>query len=90
VDKVSDFKPKDDTIVLPNSLLAEIGIKTGLISASFLTLGTQARDADDYLIYDSVTGKLFYDTDGNGPEAQIQIGLLGLNLGLTNADILVQ
>lgn len=32
-----------------------------------------ALDSDDYLIYDSKAGKLYYDEDGNGPTAAIQI-----------------
>lgn len=90
VDKITDFQHTQDKVVLPISLLAEIGVKTGMMSANFFTLGTEARDENDYLIYDATTGNLFYDPDGTGPDAQVQIGLLGLNSTLTNTDVLVQ
>jgi len=48
-----------------------------------------AADADDYLIYRSGTGALFYDADGNGAGAAVQIAVLGSGLALTVADFTV-
>jgi Ca2+-binding RTX toxin-like protein len=50
---------------------------------------TQALEADDYLIYNSNTGALFYDANGNGTGQSVQIALLGTNLALTAADFSV-
>jgi Ca2+-binding RTX toxin-like protein len=50
---------------------------------------TTAADADDFLIYNSTTGKLYYDTDGNGAGAAVQIALIGNHAALTAADFVV-
>ena len=38
--------------------------------------GAKAIDTDDYLIYDTATGKLFYDVDGSGKKSMVLIGVL--------------
>ena len=48
-----------------------------------------AEDADDYVVYDTDTGKLFYDRDGNGAGEAIQFAALSAGLGLTNQDFLI-
>lgn len=48
-----------------------------------------ATDANDYLIYDSSTGSLSYDADGNGPDEAVEVAVIGANLGLTSADFIV-
>ena len=51
-------------------------------------IGTPAMDVDDYIIYNSKTGALLYDEDGNGMLASMQIATL-TGLAMTNADIVV-
>ncbi|NNC01058.1 calcium-binding protein, partial [Corallococcus exiguus] len=55
VDKVTDFVVKDDTIWLDNAVFKQLGSgsekKPVRLDKDFLTLGTKAQDADDYLIY---------------------------------------
>ncbi len=48
-----------------------------------------AQDSNDYLIYESDTGKLFYDADGNGAGASVQFAQLGTSLALTTADFVL-
>ncbi|GAB6142417.1 hypothetical protein JCM14076_31460 [Methylosoma difficile] len=52
-------------------------------------IGNKALDGNDYLIYNSSTGGLFYDADGNGAGAAVRIAIMGVNLALTNADFVV-
>ena len=54
-----------------------------------MKIGTVAADANDYLVYNQATGALFYDADGNGAGAAVQIALLGTHPVLTNADFVV-
>jgi Ca2+-binding RTX toxin-like protein len=59
------------------------------LNAAFFKVGTKALDANDYLIYNPATGALFYDPDGTGRTAQVQVASLAKNLKLTAADFFV-
>lgn len=50
---------------------------------------TVSHDATDRILYDQTTGKLFYDADGNGVKAAVQLATLQPGLTLTFADFLV-
>ncbi|EXI67474.1 MAG: hypothetical protein AW08_02030 [Candidatus Accumulibacter adjunctus] len=43
---------------------------------------TAATEADDYLIYDSSAGALYYDANGNTGAAPVQIATLAARRGL--------
>jgi Ca2+-binding RTX toxin-like protein len=62
VDRIADFTHGTDDILLVQSIFAAIGSS---LSSSELRLGTAAVDSNDYLIYDRVTGNLFYDPNGS-------------------------
>ena len=47
------------------------------------------EDREDRVIYDKGTGKLYYDADGSGHGAQVQIAQLTKNLKMTYADFYV-
>jgi Ca2+-binding RTX toxin-like protein len=65
VDTIADFNPKDDSIQLENKIFTKLK-KTGALKKDFFTLGTKAKDQDDYIIYDRAKGHLSYDSDGSG------------------------
>jgi Ca2+-binding RTX toxin-like protein len=93
IDKLTDFSPVDDTIQLENAVFTSL-INTGIVSANSFRSGaglTTAADANDFLIYNSSTGGLWYDAGGNmtGSGSAVQIAILGANLVLTNADFAV-
>ncbi|TAL42846.1 MAG: hypothetical protein EPN89_16885 [Methylovulum sp.] len=88
VDKITGFKPTDDTIQLDNGIFTRL-TASGELSADYFIIAASAADSDDYLIYHKVTGALFYDADGNGAGEAVQIATLGVNLALTNADFVV-
>jgi Ca2+-binding RTX toxin-like protein len=74
VDTIADFSSIDDTIVLDDSVFATLS--TGTLNANAFFVGAAAHDADDRIIYDSATGALYYDADGNGAGAAIQFAIL--------------
>jgi Ca2+-binding RTX toxin-like protein len=86
VDVITDFNVVDDTIWLNATLFGSLG--AGGVSASEFVIGPAAQDADDYLIYDDVTGALSYDSDGNGGTAAIQFAELSPGIALTNLDFI--
>ena len=55
--------------------------------ASQFHVGTAAADADDFLVYNQVTGKLYYDADGSGAGAAVQVAALKANLAISLTDI---
>ena len=87
VDGLKDFTPVDDTILLDHSKFSRIPL--GVLSASQLTFGGAAADADDRIMYNSANGKLYYDSDGSGPTHAIQFAKLAAGLALTAGDLVV-
>ena len=80
VDTIYDFAPQSDKILL-NSKIFDNLPKFSLKGA--FTLGSEARDASDRIIYDPATGAIYYDSDGTGGDRQIQFAILQKNLKLT-------
>ena len=91
-DTLADFQGGVDKIVLSAAVFN--ALVAGNLPASAFWSGasaTSAHDADDRVIYNTSTGALYYDADGNGGEAAIQIAVVGVGThsGLAAADILV-
>jgi Ca2+-binding RTX toxin-like protein len=74
VDTIFGFSAADDTIALDDAVFAGLGL--GALSASVFVTGTAAGDADDRILYDSATGKLYFDIDGTGSVAPVQFAVL--------------
>lgn len=90
VDQVQDFSVADDTIRLENAFFTAISGTGTLTAAQFVknSSGT-AADASDRIIYETDTGKLFYDSNGNAAGGSIHFATIGTNLSLTAADFFV-
>jgi len=89
VDRITDFSVVDDTIRLENTFYK--GIAAGALTPDAFRKNTtgDAADASDRIIYESDTGKLFYDQDGKGGIQKIQFATLNSGLDLTSADFFV-
>lgn len=85
VDRIEGFVVKDDTIFLDDDIFTKLGAVGDLSKAAFHT-GSKANDSADRIIYDKLTGKLYYDADGSGSGAAIQFASLDAGLKLTAAD----
>jgi Ca2+-binding RTX toxin-like protein len=82
IDTVTDFLKGTDKIVLDDDIFTKLGIGTTtgkVIAAANYKVGTAAGDANDYLIYNPATDKLYYDNDGNGAGAAVQIATITLS-----------
>ena len=88
LDRITDFTVKDDTIHLAKSMFKQMA-KKGVIKSAEFYQGVKAHDKSDHIIFDKKTGALFYDADGTGSIAQIQIATLSKNLKLTYKDFFV-
>lgn len=92
LDKIADFVVKDDTICLDNAAFSsKIGKGTELsprkLSKAFFKVGTKAADSNDYVIYNKSKGVLYFDSDGSGSKAMVEIATIKKNLAMTNADV---
>ncbi len=87
-DTISDFSVVDDTILLSQAIFAAAG-GVGTLSSSAFRLGTAAGDADDRIIYDLASGKIYYDADGTGAGAKVFFAKVTAGTVLTNADFQV-
>lgn len=68
-DVINDFGA-GDVIGLSNAAFTSLA--GGFTDENFVQ-GTQALDANDYLIYNQATGQLFYDQDGSGTDFAAQL-----------------
>ncbi len=92
LDTITDFNVTDDTIQLENSVLTGLGSATGTLDSSMFRSGagvTTAGDSSDRIIYNTTSGALFYDADGTGATAAVQIALIGNQANLTAADLVI-
>jgi len=89
-DIITDFSVVDDTIKLENAVFAKFTTTGALAAGSFVSgAGAVALDSNDYLIYDSSDGSLYYDADGNGAGARVEFVSLTGNPALTAADFVI-
>jgi Ca2+-binding RTX toxin-like protein len=88
-DRITDFRVVDDTIHLENAVFT--GLRGGGLAASAFVRNTSgtAADASDRIIYESDTGKVFFDRDGTGSAAKVHVATLDKNLSLTKADFFI-
>ena len=81
IDTLLDFNAAEgDRIQLDHNIFT--GLQKGGLSAEQMVKGTEAKDADDRIIYNQATGELAYDADGNGSGAAVTIARLGINTEL--------
>ncbi|HLP81900.1 MAG TPA: calcium-binding protein, partial [Nitrosomonas sp.] len=89
-DVITDFSVVDDTIRLENAIFTKFTATGALPAGSFISgPGAVALDGNDHLIYNTTTGTLAYDTDGNGAGAQVVFATLTGTPALTQADFVV-
>ena len=87
VDGIQGFVSGSDRVLLDHNVFAALG--TGALAPGAFIVGTAAGDADDRIIYNSATGQLFYDADGNGAGAAVLFAQLNPGTALTANDFLM-
>src|ERR1700722_2781172 len=84
-DGIRNFNVNNDIIELSHATFTKL--TNG--QTPVFTIGTGATSASDYLYYNSTGGGLWYDPDGSGKDAAIEIANLGADLKLTAKDFTV-
>ncbi|MEH2165449.1 MAG: tandem-95 repeat protein, partial [Nostoc sp.] len=88
-DTIADFTLGDDTILVSKAEFALSQSQNTTLNSSLFRLGTSAIAGSDRFIYDQTTGNLFFDADGIGKAAQVQIALFSNQAVLSSANITV-
>lgn len=88
LDRIVDFSVAEDTIHLSKKAFNKIA-KKGVLTKSAFWSGDKAHDANDRVIYNKKTGALFYDSDGSGQTAAVQIATLSKKLKMNALDFFV-
>ncbi|MCS0628702.1 calcium-binding protein [Telluria mixta] len=91
IDTITDFSAVDDTIRLENAIFTKLTTGNVTLAAANFVANTAgaAVDSNDYIVYDSDSGALFYDADGNGAGAAVQFATLTGHPAITAADFYV-
>ncbi|MDW6025287.1 calcium-binding protein [Mesorhizobium sp. BAC0120] len=90
VDRITDFWAHDDTIVLDHTVFKALG-NTGKLAKSAFVYDTSgvAHDANDRIMYETDTGKLYYDADGSGPTPAVHFADLTNRAWISAADFVI-
>ncbi|WP_054303727.1 calcium-binding protein [Gemmobacter sp. LW-1] len=86
---IADFTVGADMIELENAVFT--GLATGALAADAFVANTAgiATTATQRIIYETDTGALLFDADGNGATAAIRFATLHSGLALSSSDFLV-
>jgi len=87
VDTITGYSVADDVIHIDDAVFT--GLAAGALAAGAFNTGAAATDADDRIIYNSATGALLFDADGNGAGAAVQFAMLSTGLAMTASEFLV-
>ena len=99
LDAITDFVSGTDKLQFSKAVFAKIttvagaGLGATLTATEFVSskIATSSATATAHFIYNSTSGGLYYDADGNGKGAAVDIAILGTvtHPALTAADILI-
>jgi len=79
-DLVLDFESGVDLLVIDMASFGVDVVRLGLASSGMVATGSfvkgagaQALDANDFFVFDTARGQLYFDPDGSGPQAGIEL-----------------
>lgn len=87
VDRISDYQDGLDKLYLEDAIFTKIKGDANL--SDNIVTGAKALDSNDYLIYNSGNGTLYYDADGSGAGKQVAVAIIGANLTIDSTDFSV-
>lgn len=87
-DTIRDFAHGEDHLQFDRAAFSALAAAPdGVLPAAMLAIGTAAQTTAQHLIYNPATGALFYDPDGVGGAAQVQVALLSTKPAIDAGDI---
>jgi Ca2+-binding RTX toxin-like protein len=89
-DSISDFISGQDKVYLDKDIFTTLTTVGTLNAAYFRANATGAAgDANDYILYNTSSGALFYDADGNGQGVAVQFATLTTKPAITAKDFMI-
>jgi VCBS repeat-containing protein len=89
-DKILDFTSGQDKIELDRAIFSALPAQGTLASCSFLASASgKAADDNDYILYNTASGALLYDADGNGQGVAIEFATLLNKPSIKSEDFLI-
>ena len=85
IDYIADFQHGVDDILLLQSLFSAVGAS---LTADEFRIG-MAQDANDFLLYNNITGQLFYDSNANAAGGMVQFATVAAGTVLTFDDFIM-
>ena len=78
IDTITDFT-SGDKIALAGSIFSKLKGDKDLSDNLYVQtiVGISTQDTNDYLFYDLESGRLYYDADGSGVKAAVQVAIIG-------------
>jgi Ca2+-binding RTX toxin-like protein len=89
-DTITDFNASEDKISLHNSIFNAL-VEEGILSAVNFHAGStgMAADDNDYILYNTTTGALLYDADGNGQGVAVEFAVLSNKPQISEKDFVI-
>jgi serralysin len=90
IDTISDFSVAADTIRFENSIFTKLTTLGKLLPSLFeVNNDGVSHQSNNYIIYDSDDGTLYYDSNGSVSGGRLLVAHLATNLSLTYEDFLI-
>jgi Ca2+-binding RTX toxin-like protein len=91
LDTITDFTSGADVVQLSKSIFKGFSTTGTLAESAFYAAvgATSGQDASDRIIYNTTTGALYYDADGNGSGLAVQIAIVGSQPTIAYTDIAI-
>lgn len=86
LDKIKDFKVKKDFLNF-DPFYYSVGLAGDTLAKAQFRYGKAAKDGDDNFGYNKKTGIVWFDPDGKGGEAQVDVVKLDKDLAFSNLNI---
>jgi serralysin len=88
-DVISDYNASADTLLLDGSVF--LGLGTGQIARSAFAANAMglARDSNDRIVFETDTGRVFYDGDGTGAGRKVLFATVSSGIAMTYQDFVV-
>jgi VCBS repeat-containing protein len=89
IDTITDFKHDIDLIQLDDAIFAAIGASLTRSEFHARAGAKTAADRSDHIIYDTASGKLYYDADAKGGKAAVHFATLSGRPTLDHGDFAI-